>query len=84
MISKPLAGKNIYFKSKIILGSLHGERDALFGSYQECFNAFSTLILIFINFGVESKHIIFIIILVQIHIKMIMYLILSSLKSIIV
>ena len=31
----------------------------------------------FIKFGAERKHIIFIILLVQIHIKMIMYLILS-------
>ena len=49
----------------IILGSLHGERDALFGFYQECFNTFSTLILFFIYFGAERKHIIFIILLVQ-------------------
>ena len=68
MISKLLAGKNIYLKSKIliILGSLlHGESDALFGFYQECFNNFRTLILISINFGAEKKHIIFIIFLVQ-------------------
>ena len=60
-----------------ILGSLHGDSDALFPFYQDCFNTFSTLILIFINFCAEGKHIIFINLLVQIHIKMIMYLILS-------
>ena len=60
MISKLLAGKSIYFKSKFItLGSLHRESDALFGFFQECFNTFSTLILILINFGAERKHIIF-------------------------
>ena len=68
----------------IILGSFHGESDALFGFYQECFNSFSTLIHSFINFGTERKHIIFIILLIQIHIIMIMYLIYLSLKSIIV
>ena len=62
MISKLLVGKNIYFKSKIkYLGALHGESDALFGfyRYQECFNTFSTLIFIFINFGAERKLVIF-------------------------
>ena len=74
MLPKLLAGTNIYFKSKInYLCSLHGRSGALFGFYQECFNIFSTLILIFIDFGAERKHIIFIIILVKIH----MYLILS-------
>ena len=70
-----LAGKNIYISNRkfIILGSFHGESDALFGFYQECFN---TLYV----FGTERKHIIFIILLVQIHIIMIMYLILSYLK----
>ena len=76
MISKLLAGKNIYFKLKNhFLGSLHGESDALFDFYR--FNTFSTLFLIFINFGDGRKHIIFTILLVQIHIIMIMYLILS-------
>ena len=28
--------------------------------FQECFNTFSTLILIYINFGTERKHVIFI------------------------
>ena len=61
----------------IVVGSLHGESYAFFSFYKECFNTFSALILILINFGAERKHIIFIILLVQIHIKMIMYLILS-------
>ena len=78
MISKPLTGTKIYFKSKnIILGPLHVVSGALFGCYQECFNTFSTLIPIFINFGAERKHISCIILLVQIHIQIIMYLILS-------
>ena len=65
MISKLLAGKNIYFKSKINYFMVYGESDALFGFYQECFNSFSTLISIFIKFGAEWNHIIFIILLVQ-------------------
>ena len=66
MISKLLAVKTYISNRKIIiLGSLHGENDALFGFYQERFNSFSTLILIFINFGAERKHIIFITLLVQ-------------------
>ena len=32
----------------IILGSLHGESDAFFSFYKECFNTFSTVILILI------------------------------------
>ena len=52
MISKLLAGKTyISNRQLIILGSLRGESDALFRFYLECFNTFSTLILIFINFG---------------------------------
>ena len=50
MISKLFAGKTYISNRKlIILGSLQGELDALFGLYQECFNTFSTLILIFID-----------------------------------
>ena len=48
MISKLLAGKNIYSNRKLIfLGSMQRESDAIFSFYQECFNTVSTLILIF-------------------------------------
>ena len=49
----------------MILGSLHGESDALFDFYQECFNTLSTLIPIFINFDAERTRIISILLLVQ-------------------
>ena len=59
----------------IILDSLRGESNALFRFIKN-----ASILSVPCNFGAVRKHIIFILSLVQIHIKMIMYLILSELK----
>ena len=76
MISTLLAGKTYILNRKlIILGPLHGESEALFGFIKNV-SILSVLWFLFsLIFVLKGSTLFFIIVLVQIHIQMIMYLI---------